>query len=101
MTLQDALKVNGKAKFHTWPEGSWIKFVGHEFVDHDGLPYCLNPCQYMCEMWEPYKEPCKHEPFKTFYIPRPQLFDLVEFSLPDFECKHCGVKIKAVGWEVV
>lgn len=50
------------------------------------------------EILENAKEPCKHEPKLISQIVASPFAGIREADVFIFECKHCGVKIKAEKW---
>lgn len=102
MKLQDALKVNGKAirpgktnsiSYHHGYEKFILNYGEDQEPQFD--IQVLGPFDIMAEDWEPYKEPCKHEPIAWKHP---------EKNMPDVTFEHkcgCGAKIRATGWEEV
>lgn len=117
MTLQEALKVNGKARMSHWPEGVyiyasqngnlWVSFPG----DKDNQQQQAN-LEMLKDDWFPMSEPCAHEPneYDLNLAVEGGPFDVSlgafnirkisnsKTSLFGNDCKHCGVKIKAKEW---
>jgi len=93
MNLTEALKVNGKVRQSFWNSYMYIRyepndFCGGKFLNEKGQAITLSPDSYLADSWEPYLEPCKHEPTEHGGI----------FNFTVAQCKHCKVNLKAVGW---
>lgn len=102
MTLQDALKVNGKAVRKKFNRAIYFMENGVLVYSIDGsiTQSSVTFTESQEDSWEPYKEPCKHEPNYRKWNYNPKKPDGYDFGYDD-ECKHCGVSIKATGWEAV
>ncbi len=102
MTLQEALKENDRVQYTDQDH--------MQYFMKDGLLHYHNVCsdsihlsgisynETLRDVWTPLpKEPCKHEPIesRTGYSKEPYALMLRPV------CKHCGIKIKAMGWEEV
>ena len=113
MNLIDALKENGKARRKSWMNDKYHVIVNQErkaFQAKDSsAPYWIDMSfdNFMATDWEPYKEPCKHEPkeveivtFKTLGANTVSVYELNRVLSEERNpiCKHCGVKIKAKEW---
>lgn len=104
MTIQEALKVNGRATLPHWVN-YWITFIHDGFYNERGVKIDLHASEFMRKDWAPYKQ-CKHTP----YIPLVQscLSDNGYMNGSDVQrmidmyqnprCK-CGVYLEATGWK--
>lgn len=105
MYLQEALKENGKARHKTMPEGCYITndYDGIEFKNEKGTTTFLVTVKTLLDFdWEPYKEPCKHEPNAADCTMFQCEFVRTTFALEYLsKCKHCGVKLEATGWREI
>lgn len=110
MTLQQALKVNGKAR-HPEMMDDWIfysriaregesPYIGGYFEDSEGQTIILSPESIMREDWEPYKEPCEHEPEGAGCAYDSETRKVLWQNFRTV-CKHCSKPIRATGWEEV
>lgn len=103
MTLQEALKVNGKARLPSFERTKYCFIGKHDLsrlvFDDDGRMF-TDFNAILSEEWVPWEEPCNHEP------------EIIEVRLqgPSFSnvyteyktiCKHCRAKLKATGWDEV
>lgn len=99
MYLVEALKVNGKARRTNWVYGAFAYLIKNKMVFNTGVVVELDLPTHdiFANDWQPYKEPCKHEPDL-------KMRGLLEvMSLPpdaplEFECRHCLKPLKAKGW---
>ena len=108
MNLIEALKETGIVRRKSWLNSKYRVYPDHErrcfkAVDSDGIPYFIDMSfeNIIAEDWEPYKNPCKHEP---------EIVGVIKFSFSfgesllvsdsEAKCKNCGAKIKATGWEL-
>lgn len=118
MNLIDAIKETGKARRKSWKNEKYHVIINHErsaFQAKDaGGPYWIDMVfeNFMAEDWEPYKEPCQHEPddieFRNFheygvFNPKTLGYEFKKSPITTVStfaktCKHCGVRIKAEKW---
>lgn len=92
MNLIDALRVSGYAKCNE--HESLVYFFQNDELCYRGLTgdgiSTLSVWEVLHINWQPYEEPCKHEP-NTFTL------NCCDQNIRPF-CKHCGIKIKAEKW---
>nr|BFD63172.1 hypothetical protein BdHM001_18530 [Bdellovibrio sp. HM001] len=89
MTLQEALSISNWVIKKSAGEKFRFRASHRDMVDQNNSCHNFSAVELVCHNdWEPYKEPCKHEPISQInYI-----------NLFVHECKHCGVKLKAEKW---
>jgi len=100
MNIVEALKISTRIRHEAWQ--NWHIELDEKldrFIISHGNHYLLTPSYMISEKWEPYIDPCKHEPslFRMNYDFKKNDWNMVQ----GFECHHCGVKLQATGWEEV
>lgn len=102
MTLQDALKVNGKVVKKEKPGFVFRNLFGN-LVDQSNYAHNFKILELLCDDdWLPAEQPCKHEPNDADHTLFQCEFVRTTFALEYLaKCKHCGAKIKAEKWEAV
>jgi len=103
MNLFDALNLNGKVRLNSWKDHCFIAYSQNikAFIDENGMIFNISSEGIISEGWEPFTEPCKHEPASS-------LFEGIKYtgSKPAssykpvfmFLCRHCNKSIKSTGW---
>lgn len=105
MTLIESLKANGKARRTNWVYGAFAYLIKNKMVFNTGVVVELDLPTHdiFANDWQPYKEPCKHEPI--VYVELKNVGTWFRQNMTHYRadplmitCKHCGVKIKAEKW---
>jgi len=96
MYLQEALKETGWATKKSDPcKGRRYRASHRDIVDQNNRVAHFNPVEIAIhDDWEPYKEPCSHEPRHWRIKENP-------FWVYEFVCFDCGVKIEPTGWREI
>ena len=104
MTLQEALKVNGKARRNDWPPDNYISVrkecVKFQTESGEFIEFFMEAV--LDDGWFPYSEPCKHEPILPVHyavngVVSIEAYQDLEKALVFPKCR-CGKKLKATGW---
>lgn len=107
MYLGEALIKTGKARLPHYVNGVYVCLSTDKLrvLDHANREV-FDVRQMISDQWESYESPCKHEPVRVRYIDDilneiDGRFEKSKETAYEMKCKHCGAKIKAVGWEKV